>query len=144
MIVAAFLAAAMTIATAQLSMAALAQVSGPKLAHLPSVKAGTNVSFASLKQIDAGLLNVGYAEAGSIDGPPVVLLHGWPYDIHTASLHACGSLTSTVSPAARVPRRVDSTCHAPGRPAALGDPTGTSVTFPPVPPRLTSCVAVRP
>ena len=44
---------------------------------------GRHVSFASLKQIDAGLLNVGYAEAGPIDGPPVVLLHGWPYDIHS-------------------------------------------------------------
>ncbi len=48
-----------------------------------TVKAGTNASFAPLKQIDAGLLNVGYAEAGPIDGPPVVLLHGWPYDIHS-------------------------------------------------------------
>jgi pimeloyl-ACP methyl ester carboxylesterase len=74
---------AMTITTAQLSATARAQTSGSKLAHLPSVKPGTNVSFASLKQIDAGLLNVGYAEAGPINGPPVVLLHGWPYDIHT-------------------------------------------------------------
>jgi pimeloyl-ACP methyl ester carboxylesterase len=74
---------AMTITTAQLSATARAQTSGSKLPHLPSVKPGTNVSFASLKQIDAGLLNVGYAEAGPINGPPVVLLHGWPYDIHT-------------------------------------------------------------
>jgi pimeloyl-ACP methyl ester carboxylesterase len=74
---------AMTIAGAQLSSTALAQVSATKLAHLPSVKPGTNVSFASLKQIDAGLLNVGYAEAGPVGGRPVVLLHGWPYDIHT-------------------------------------------------------------
>jgi pimeloyl-ACP methyl ester carboxylesterase len=37
----------------------------------------------SLKQIDAGLLNVGYAEAGPASGPPVILLHGWPYDIHS-------------------------------------------------------------
>ena len=39
--------------------------------------------FGALKQIDAGVLNVGYAEDGRADGPPVVLLHGWPYDIHS-------------------------------------------------------------
>src|SRR5205085_261647 len=47
------------------------------------MKDGTNTSFGALKQIDAGLLNVGYAEAGKRDGPAVVLLHGWPYDIHS-------------------------------------------------------------
>jgi pimeloyl-ACP methyl ester carboxylesterase len=46
-------------------------------------KAGTNVSFGPLKQINAGLLNVAYAEVGPADGPPVILLHGWPYDIHS-------------------------------------------------------------
>jgi pimeloyl-ACP methyl ester carboxylesterase len=74
--------AAMTIATAQLGMTAVSQAS-TRLAGLPSVTPGTNTSFASLKQVDAGLLNVGYAEAGPIGGSPVVLLHGWPYDIHS-------------------------------------------------------------
>jgi pimeloyl-ACP methyl ester carboxylesterase len=47
------------------------------------IKPGTNTSFSSLKQVDAGVLNVGYAEAGPANGPPVILLHGWPYDIYS-------------------------------------------------------------
>jgi pimeloyl-ACP methyl ester carboxylesterase len=77
--------AAITIAAAQiaLSSSADAQPGKTKPADLPRIKRGTNTSFASLKQIDAGVLNVGYAEAGPADGSPVILLHGWPYDIYS-------------------------------------------------------------
>jgi pimeloyl-ACP methyl ester carboxylesterase len=44
---------------------------------------GMDTPFGALKQIGAGLLSVGYAEAGPADGHSVVLLHGWPYDIHS-------------------------------------------------------------
>jgi hypothetical protein len=47
------------------------------------VRTGTNTSFGPQKQIDAGLLNVGYAEACPADGRAVILLRGWPYDIHS-------------------------------------------------------------
>jgi pimeloyl-ACP methyl ester carboxylesterase len=75
--------AAMTLAAASLLRSAEGQSKNAELASVPPIKPGTNTSFASLKQIDAGLLNVGYAEAGPIDGPAAVLLHGWPYDIYS-------------------------------------------------------------
>jgi pimeloyl-ACP methyl ester carboxylesterase len=77
--------AAMTLAAAQLGMArsAAAGPSQTRPADAPATRSGTNTSFGSLKQIDAGVLNVGYAEAGPGTGPAVILLHGWPYDIHS-------------------------------------------------------------
>jgi pimeloyl-ACP methyl ester carboxylesterase len=71
----------LTLAAAQLGLVGLANAQSAK-AKLPAVKPGTNTSFGPLKGIDAGVLNVGYAEAGPANGPVVFLLHGWPYDIH--------------------------------------------------------------
>ena len=78
-------AAAMSIAAAQLGVigSIKAQSSKANPADRPRARPGTSTSFGSVKQIDAGLLNVGYAEAGPADGSPVILLHGWPYDIHS-------------------------------------------------------------
>ncbi|TYO67012.1 alpha/beta hydrolase [Bradyrhizobium hipponense] len=79
-----FGSAAMTLAAAQLSLGATAAAETAQPAKSANaIKPGTNASFASLKQIDAGLLNVGYAEVGPASGPPVILLHGWPYDIYS-------------------------------------------------------------
>jgi pimeloyl-ACP methyl ester carboxylesterase len=75
-------AGALSVLPAHLA-AADAQPGKTKSANLPRIRPGTNTSFGALKQIDAGLLNVGYAEAGPADGPAVILLHGWPYDIYS-------------------------------------------------------------
>jgi len=77
--------AAATVAAAELGLigSAEAQSSNSRPAKLPQIKPGTRTSFGPLKQIDAGLLNIGYAEAGPAGGTPVILLHGWPYDIHS-------------------------------------------------------------
>jgi pimeloyl-ACP methyl ester carboxylesterase len=71
---------AVTIAAAQFGMIASADAQSSKI---NPIKPGTNTSFSVLKQIDAGVLSVGYAEAGPATGPPVILLHGWPYDIYS-------------------------------------------------------------
>jgi pimeloyl-ACP methyl ester carboxylesterase len=77
--------AAMTVAATQLGLLSTAKSAGAAAADAPPLQPAveSQTSFASIKQIDAGLLNVGYAEAGPPGGPPVILLHGWPYDIHS-------------------------------------------------------------
>ncbi|MFJ8439007.1 alpha/beta fold hydrolase [Kitasatospora griseola] len=50
---------------------------------VPDTAPGTHTAFADLKRVQAGVLNIGYAELGPKHGPVVVLLHGWPYDIHS-------------------------------------------------------------
>jgi pimeloyl-ACP methyl ester carboxylesterase len=74
--------AALTIAAAQLGMIGSSDAQ-TQSTQLPAIKPGTNTSFGPLKQMEAGLLNVGYAEAGPANGLAVILLHGWPYDIHS-------------------------------------------------------------
>src|SRR6202158_3254570 len=70
-------------AAAQLGLIGFANAQSGTAKPLPAIKPGTNTSLGGLKQIDAGVLNIGYAEAGAPDGSPVILLHGWPYDIHS-------------------------------------------------------------
>lgn len=78
-------AIALSLAATQFASAGAvrAQAGAGEAPRLPAVAPGTNKSFPVLKQIDAGVLNVGYAELGASDAPAVILLHGWPYDVHT-------------------------------------------------------------
>ena len=70
------------------SVAACSPGAGPAATGAAAAPTGAgsarrNTSFGPLKQINAGVLNIGYAEAGPANGAPVILLHGWPYDIHS-------------------------------------------------------------
>jgi pimeloyl-ACP methyl ester carboxylesterase len=78
-------AAAMTFAAAGfgLSRPAEAQSGNSDPLNTPTVTPANHTSFDALKQIDAGVLNVGYADVGPENGRVVLLLHGWPYDIHS-------------------------------------------------------------
>jgi pimeloyl-ACP methyl ester carboxylesterase len=77
--------AVMTLAASRLGIGALA--SAPFMngsgAQTATGERGSHASLGPLKQINAGVLDVGYAEDGPANGPPVILLHGWPYDIHS-------------------------------------------------------------
>jgi hypothetical protein len=75
--------AVLTMAAAELVRigSAGAQSTKPKPSDATTIGPGTHTSFGALPQIEAGVLHVGYAEAGPADGPAVLLLHGWPDDI---------------------------------------------------------------
>jgi pimeloyl-ACP methyl ester carboxylesterase len=77
--------AAMSIAAAECFTAGPGNAQPNNLAKpsINTIDPGKNTSFDSIKQIDAGVLNVGYAETGPANGSAVILLHGWPYDIHS-------------------------------------------------------------
>ncbi|WP_141726708.1 alpha/beta fold hydrolase, partial [Actinacidiphila rubida] len=65
------------------SAATAARPSAGPAPTVPLVTPGTHTGFSTLKQVRAGVLDVGYAELGPSHGPVVLLLHGWPYDIHS-------------------------------------------------------------
>ena len=76
------------LASAALSVGTMNLLHGRAYAHPAGVvanatRASSDATFAPIRQIDAGVLNIGYAEAGPAGGPAVILLHGWPYDIHS-------------------------------------------------------------
>src|SRR5688572_6827610 len=78
-------AAAMTIAASELALIGFANVKPGRIysGDVTTTKHRSNKLFETIKQIDAGVLSVGYAEEGPKDGPVVILLHGWPYDIYS-------------------------------------------------------------
>jgi pimeloyl-ACP methyl ester carboxylesterase len=73
----------MAMATARVGMNSISNTRISEVLNRDGIiQSSSSGSFDSLKQIHAGALNVGYAEAGPANGPAVILLHGWPYDIH--------------------------------------------------------------
>ncbi|WP_194916240.1 alpha/beta fold hydrolase [Catenulispora rubra] len=63
--------------------ASAATSAGRKVPVIPTIAPGTHTTFSDLKQVRAGVLDIGYAELGPKHGPVAILLHGWPYDIHS-------------------------------------------------------------
>lgn len=79
-------AAAVSLSGLQTSASAATDTSAARqssVATVPTITPGTHTEFPAIKQVKAGLLNVGYAELGPAHGPVVICLHGWPYDIHS-------------------------------------------------------------
>jgi hypothetical protein len=74
-------ALAMTFGVAQFDANDPSQAKPDK--NLIAIKTGTRVSFGSLKQIDGGILNVGWRKSSPANGSPFILLHGWPHDVYS-------------------------------------------------------------
>ncbi|MBR0801027.1 alpha/beta hydrolase [Bradyrhizobium jicamae] len=72
-----------TLAAAGLSIFAVAHAESAAKAALPAIRPGAHTSLGPVKQVQAGVLDVGYVEMGPASGTAVILLHGWPYDIHS-------------------------------------------------------------
>jgi pimeloyl-ACP methyl ester carboxylesterase len=117
--------AASALAATEIVTATAADAQPGSAASPTPPRTSMNSSFAPLRQIDAGPLNVQYAEAGPASGPAVLLLHGWPYDIHsfievTPALAAAGY--RVIVPYVRGyggTRFLSSTALRNGQPAAL-------------------------
>ncbi|MFI0508577.1 alpha/beta fold hydrolase [Streptomyces sp. WSLK1-5] len=76
-------AAAVSLTGPQTPASAAQRPSGTAAPTVPTIAAGTHTEFSTLQHVKAGVLDVSYAEVGPAHGPVVVLLHGWPYDIHS-------------------------------------------------------------
>ncbi|MFJ5949082.1 alpha/beta fold hydrolase [Streptomyces noursei] len=76
-------AVAAAAATAPFGMVGSAQSTSEEPVAHPAADPVPRTSFGPVKQINAGDLDMGYVEAGPVRGQPVILLHGWPYDIHS-------------------------------------------------------------
>jgi pimeloyl-ACP methyl ester carboxylesterase len=78
-------AAVATLAAAEIGLSGAADAQSKTGNEKNTIQPGVskNAGFGPLKQIDAGLLDVGYVETGPPGGKPVILLHGWPYDIYS-------------------------------------------------------------
>jgi pimeloyl-ACP methyl ester carboxylesterase len=73
--------AAVLMSAADLAMSVSAKAASVR--ETTTANMNSHLSLGPIRQIDAGVLNVGYAEAGPANGPAVILLHGWPYDIYS-------------------------------------------------------------
>jgi hypothetical protein len=75
--------AALTAARFGWTGSARAQAGSNPATAVPPMAGGAPTAFGPVRQIDVGVLNIGYVELGPLHGPAVILLHGWPYDIHS-------------------------------------------------------------